>query len=520
MKKFHRILLTLVLITGITACSTPSAVATPAASPSTTESPVLASPLVKFDDPALEAMVRASIGKPVGDITQTEALAVTRMDLNDEFQSYLPEKTSIQNLNGLEAFANLETLDLSDQAITDISALSGLTRLTALSLGGNPVSDIAPLAGLTSLKLLILSNCQAQDYSALSNLTNLQVLLLDNSTIADVSPLASLTNLQTLYLSNTSAEDFSPLENIYPTLANKDFIIPSTLADFGFILDQNKHEALLESQEADFTINHENWGQPSREDNLNIIRMSMYLKDTYKVSIGYYGVHKVYVVQMDKEGEPPVNYIYDPSDGSTNLSPENHTNTEQMIRSSMEVLEGENVFSAPPRFFNESIKKNFKLTPEKLFALPFEPMTLKNLGFVPDETPGIYMYEQHEGIYTNIRIDHNDTVNKEYDVVFFQPINDQYRVNMFYFAAEKKLFVGADDNNQGGASFYYYLDTGKHVDDWCSDKNKTVTEYFTEAFNDPAVTDIYQKNVDTMTQYIQNTFGLTIDELYALPVGD
>jgi hypothetical protein len=160
------------------------------------------------------------------------------------------------------------------------------------------------------------------------------------------------------------------------------------------------------------------------------------------------------------------------------------------------------------------------MTPEKLFSLPYEPVTLKSLGFVPDETDGIFMYEQHEGIYTNIKIDHTDNAEKEYDVVFFQPISDEYRVNMFYFATENKLLVGADDNNQGGASFWVFLDTGEHTDEWCSDKDKTVEEYFINAYNDPAIEDVYQHSVDMMVQYIQDAFGMTINELYALPTGE
>jgi hypothetical protein len=518
MNKTRRVLLTLLLTLTLTACETQSAATNVIDTPYTTSPP--ASAVVKFADPVLESMVRGAMGKPEGEITLAEAQGVTRMDLTDSLQRQLSETTPVTNLSGLEAFTNLESLDLSQNAVTDISPLSGLTKLTALSLAGNPVTDVAPLAKLTNLKLLILSNCQAKDYSVLSNLTNLQVLLLDNSTISDVSPLASLTNLQTLYLDKSSAEDFSSLENIYTTLANKDFIIPNTLKDLGFNLDLDRHEATYESEDASFTINHEKWGPPSREDNLNIIRMSLYMNDVYKISIGYYSVHKVYVVQIDKEGEQQANYLYNLADGSTNLSPEDLTNAEKMARGAMDLPEGEDVLAAPILFYNDSLKNTFKMTPEKLFTLPYEPLTLKSLGFVPDETPGIYMYEEHEGIYTNIRIDHNEKENKEYDVVFFQPITDIYRVNLFYHTPDNKLFVGADDNYNGGASFYYYLDTGEHIDEWCSDNNKTVEEYFTQAYNDPSVTDVYQKTVDLMTQYINNNFGMSIEELYALPVGD
>jgi hypothetical protein len=514
MKKIHSILLTALLVIGLVACSTPAETSTPSFVATTV--PIV----VKFVDPVLEEMVRGAMGKTEGDITLAEAQAVTRMDLNNEFQRYISKETLIKDLSGLENFTSLETLDLSNHAVSDISPLAGLTKLTALSLAGNPVADVSPLAGLTNLKVLILSGSQAQDYSALANLVNLEVLLLDNSTISDVFPLASLTNLQTLYLDNSRAEDFSSLETIYTTLVNKDFIIPYTLKDLGFNLDLNRHEATYESEDASFTINHEKWGPPSREDNLNIIRMSLYMNDVYKVSIGYYSVHKVYVVQIDKEGEQQANYLYYLADGSPNLSPEDLTNAEQMVRGAMDLQEGEDVLAAPIHFYNDTVKNTFKMTPEKLFTLPYEPPTLKSLGFVPDETPGIYMYEQHEGIYTNIRIDHNEKENKEYDVVFFQPITDVYRVNLFYHTTDNKLFVGADDNYNGGASFYYYLDTGEHIDEWCSDPDKTVEEYFIKAYNDPAIEDVYQHTVDLMVQYIRDTFGMTIEELYALPTGE
>jgi len=525
MMKPHNILITVLLTITLVACSTPAVTTTssnPAVEVTTTSSHVETSMsgIVTFADPMLEALIRGAMGKPEGEITLAEAQAVTRMDLTDSLQRQLSEFTPITNLNGLEAFTNLESLELSQNAVSDISPLAGLTKLTALSLAGNPVMDVAPLAKLTNLKLLILSNCQAQDYSALSNLINLQVLWLDNSTISDVSPLVLLTNLQTLYLDKSPIEDFSSLENIYTTLANKDFIIPTTLKDLGFNLDPNNHEAYFESELANFTVTHDKWGPPSREDNQNIIRMTLYLNDEYKTSIGYYGVHKVYLCQMDKEGQPPVNYLYDIATGEYSIDGQDRANSEQMIRAAMVVENGEDPLYAPVRFFNETIQNTFHMTPEKMFTLPYEPPTLKNLGFVPDETPGIYMYEQHEGIYTNIRIDHNDAVDKEYDVVFFQPINEEYRVNMFYHVTERDLFVGADDNYQGGASFHYYLDTGEHIDEWCSDPDMTVEEYFIKAYNDPAIEDVYQHSMNLMVQYIRDTFGMTIEELYSLPTGE
>jgi len=111
--------------------------------------------------------------------------------------------------------------------------------------------------------------------------------MLDNSTITDLTPLLALTNLRQLYLAKTSVEDLSSLETIYPNLDQKDFIIPSTLVELGFRLDENTHQAYYDNEGASFTIHHTEWGPPLFEWGENIIRVSMYLEGDYKLSIGY-----------------------------------------------------------------------------------------------------------------------------------------------------------------------------------------------------------------------------------------
>jgi len=130
------------------------------------------------------------------------------------------------------------------------------------------------------------------------------------------------------------------------------------------------------------------------------------------------------------------------------------------------------------------------------------------------------MYEQHEELYTNILINRAEGIEKEFDISFFQPISDEFRVNVTYHVANKKFHVKADDNDQGGASFEYFIDIPEHLDEWCSDPDKTVEEYFIKAYNDPAIEDIYQHSVNLMVQYIRDTFGMTIEELYFLPTGE
>lgn len=184
MKKTLLVLLALSLALAITACGTsaatsdedPSATTPPPEASASGEAPAL----VTFTDPVLESLIRASIGKPVGDITSGDVEAVTRLDLSGEWQGYLSAAgiapATIRDIGGLQAFTGLEHLDLSGHAISNITPLAGLTKLNTLILGGNPIADLTPLSVLTSLRLLDLSFCAASDYSPLEGLTSLERL--------------------------------------------------------------------------------------------------------------------------------------------------------------------------------------------------------------------------------------------------------------------------------------------------------------------------------------------------------
>lgn len=525
MMKPNNILITVLLTITLAACSTPAVTTTPSnpvAEVTTTSSLVETSVpvVVTFADPVLEAMIRGTMGKTEGDITLAEAQAVTRMNLSNELQRTISEETPIKDLSGLENFTSLETLGLSNHAITDISPLQELTKLTTLSLAGNPVADVSPLAGLTDLQLLVLSGSQAQDYSALSNLVNLQVLMLDNSTITDLTPLAGLTNLRQLHLANSTIEDLYPLETIYPNLEDKDFIIATTLAELGFNLDVNSHQAVYDGESASFTIHHAAWGQPQEEWHNNTIRTSMYTESGHKVLLGYYGDLDAYVFMMHKEGEPPVNYVYDAHSGDINISEEDRASIEQVVRAAFEVMEDEDPLLAPMRIFHDTVKDTFGMTAAKLYALPYAPPSLKSFGFFADEPNSVYLYEYRGEKDVNMEVHRPEWGEKDFDVRFFTPISDEYRIVVTWHAAEKKFIASVDDNSQGGGSFEYFIDTGEHLDIWCSYPDKTVEEYFIKAYNDPAIEDVYQHSVDLMMQYVSDTFGMTIEELYSLPTGE
>jgi len=523
MKRFLTILLLITLIGTLAACSPPAS--EPVDTLPLHEAPEAApEKTVTFADPVLEAMVRATMGKKLeGGITVAEAEAVTRLNLSFEWQRYVSEETPIQDIGGLEYFKNLENLDLSFHAITDITPLAGLTKLTMLSLGGNPVADIAPLAALTNLKVLALSGCAAQDYSPLAKLVKLEFLMLNNSAITDVSPLASLTGLKHLYLTGSPINNYFPLSDIYQNLEQKDFTIAFTLAELGFTMNDANNQATYGDVQHDglsVNINHAEWGAPQSEDMTKCVRMDLMLDSGYTLAVLYYPEISAYVFQMNINGEQ-MNYIYNAADSTFMVDSNNRERFERMITEALGEMGETDTLLAPIPVFDDTIRKTFGMTAGALYELPFEPPTLRSLGFVADESISSYLYEQREPHYYTIQIANPQWGSWEGggDVRFFTPLSDEYRLVITYYIHERKFIAGADDNDRGGAGFELFIDTYEHVDGWCSYEEMTVEEYFINAYNDPEIEDIYRHSVELMLQYINDTFGMTIEELYALPAG-
>jgi len=158
--------------------------------------------VVAFPDQHLKSMIRAKIGKPDGDIYQSDLEGLTELHADSR---------GITDLTGLEHCISLTGLYLYDNQISDISSLEGLESLTALWIYSNQISDVSPLEGLTSLRELWLEDNNISDIIPLHNLSSLMWLWLDKNQISDISPLATLTSLTTLILSSNQITDIQPL---------------------------------------------------------------------------------------------------------------------------------------------------------------------------------------------------------------------------------------------------------------------------------------------------------------------
>jgi internalin A len=534
MKRLLTSLILIMLIGTLAACSPPASESGDILSSRETLGAASEKAIVTFTDPMLETMVRGSMGKPEGDIMVAEAEAVTQLNISNEWRRYVSEEATINDIGGLEAFKNLESLDLSFHAITDITPLAGMKKLTSLSLGGNPVADIAPLAGLTSLQALSLSGCAARDYSPLAKLVNLKFLMLDHATIADVSPLASLTKLKHLYLTGSPINNYFPLSDIYQNLEQKDFTIAFTLAELGFTMNDANNQASYGDVQRDglsVNINHAEWGAPQSEDMTKCVKMDLMLDSGYTLVALYYPEISAYVFQMNLNGEQ-MNYIYNAADGTFMVDSNNRERFERMITEALGETDAEDILLAPIPIFNETIKNTFGMTADALYALPFEqgaalpseqtppPYALpyEQLGFTANADSAICLYEQTEPHYMQIAIHRPEwgVSPDEWNIEFHDSNVNGYKLVMQYFANEGKWHVYLEKDDVD-CSFDDYPATD--AKGWEYPDIETVHQMVGDAFASQGK-ELYYKPIAYFEQVVQERFGMSIGELYALPAGE
>ena len=147
--------------------------------------------IVNFPDPGLQAAIRSAIGKPTGDIYESDLANLT---------SFTAQNDGISNLEGLEYCTSLTFLDLDSNNISDISAISSLPNLQIVRLFSNNISNLSPLSNMTNLQGIGVGNNPLSDISTLSNLINLTWLDVSFCHLDSISVLSHLTKLQNLQI--------------------------------------------------------------------------------------------------------------------------------------------------------------------------------------------------------------------------------------------------------------------------------------------------------------------------------
>ena len=158
-------------------------------------------------DPNLESVVREVLRRPQGRLTSERLPHLTYLQANSK---------GIRSLAGIENFAILSWLELSDNLITDLTPISQLKYLQYLYLSGNQIgdADLTPISQLNSLEYLDLRGNRIADLTPISQLKYLKRLGLSGNRIADLTPISQLKHLYALVLSDSRIADLTPISQL------------------------------------------------------------------------------------------------------------------------------------------------------------------------------------------------------------------------------------------------------------------------------------------------------------------
>ena len=213
--------------------------------------------LITMPDDALRACVNAELGQtPTDPITEAQAATVTTVDCQnagvtdltgmEHFTAvetaWFAVNSDITDLTPLSGLTTIESLDLRATGIADddMPALSQLANLESLSMGDNDISDMSVLSNFSGLIHFYAGLNDISDVSALAGLTDLRLLYLAENEITDVSALAGLTNLTDLYLNDQTVR--MPTATVNSTTPNP-------------VTDVSGDAVVVSSSEADFSYN-------------------------------------------------------------------------------------------------------------------------------------------------------------------------------------------------------------------------------------------------------------------------
>jgi Leucine-rich repeat (LRR) protein len=113
---------------------------------------------------------------------------------------------------GENVVIDLSRRGINNTRLTEMVASGEIpANVTSLNLFENQISDISSLSGLTNLRYLNLNENQVSDLTALSNMTYLDELSLAGNTISNLTPLSGLRHLRDLYIVSDQLNDVTPL---------------------------------------------------------------------------------------------------------------------------------------------------------------------------------------------------------------------------------------------------------------------------------------------------------------------
>lgn len=176
--------------------------------------------VIQFADPGFEQLVRQSMNRTTGDITDADCEMATYLS-GSYHSTSSTNNTPIYSLEDLQWFPFLNDLYLNNyREIEDWTPVSSMSYLNYLSLQSCDITDIDFIKGLPRLYQLMISNNEITDISPLSSLSDLMYLYIYNNPVADLSPLWEMESL--LYLDCDGSQIVDPYQLV--TLKSLEYI--------------------------------------------------------------------------------------------------------------------------------------------------------------------------------------------------------------------------------------------------------------------------------------------------------
>lgn len=151
------------------------------------------------------------------DIPNNLLTNVKEIDLNGELVTILDDDDHAAD--GIRYLTELESLDLSNNDLTDISFMKDMTKLVQLNLSNNNIKEVSDyILENRNLEILDFSNNQLSDVTRLRNMDSIKKLDLSNNNITDISPIGKIYSLESLFFTGNNLSSFkdsiSELENL------------------------------------------------------------------------------------------------------------------------------------------------------------------------------------------------------------------------------------------------------------------------------------------------------------------
>lgn len=148
---------------------------------------------ITFTDPVMESLVRSTLNRPSGPITDEDCEQVLSLNIRDLAPNYSDDGPQLQSLQDLVWFPNLQTLQLDRQThITDYSPLKECRYLSSLQISNCGLQDLSFLQNVPALETLYVYGNQISDLTPLANCRNLYMVQLDDNPISSLEPLYGL----------------------------------------------------------------------------------------------------------------------------------------------------------------------------------------------------------------------------------------------------------------------------------------------------------------------------------------